>query len=459
MLAENPNLIRRSLAPRFVVSLALIATLVVHGCGRDVNSSPSQLPGEPPVAEADHPPAPSPPDPRNLRESALLALETGDLDSADGLIRASLSAAPDDPESIFLMALILGQQNRFPEAILILDRLAATVPSTRLPVLGQTADLMVKQGQWREAEERYRKLMDLVPDAMIVHRMLAQLFIRQGRRLEAAQELRLMCRRGDVEEAELRTLLMLVHSFKHDATIAEFDPVWALGDARFQVSQEDVDAAVAILEKLPSKRPAETALLGRLYAQQQDFESLAKWVADASQSDDDTADHWFAMGAAAVHQDDHRAAVRYFCEAVLRDQTDAQAYLLLSRSLDELEMDSESKEAARRADLITRTQRIGNEMSDNPTRDLQKMQELIDLLGQLHRPFEALAWRAVRLLYSRSTLSESEVRQAMVEINRRRVELQQANQPDATEQFLLCGVDRDALPGQDVADTRSDAND
>ena len=383
--------------------LTCVVTSVVNGCSREVASETQLQPqGEMAVAESDDQSAPLPPDPLKLRQHALLALESGDVDAADGLIRASVLAAPDDPQSIFLMALILSEQHRFPEAIKMLDELAEAVPSTRLPVLGQTADLMVLNGQWQEAEDRYHTLFDLAPDAMIVHRKLAQLLIRQGRRLEAATQLRLLCRRGDIEEAELRALLMLVHPFAHDATITEFEPVWPLGEARFEISQGNSEKSVTLLQQLTTPRAAETALLGRLYAQQQNYGALGKWVAGESQSSEQSADYWLAMGMNAAHEGDHQTAVEYLCEAVLRDQTDKDAYSLLSQSLEGLKLDAQAKEAADRAERIARTQVIGNEMADSPQRDLQKMSELTDLLNQLHRPTEALAWcgsAAVQKIY------------------------------------------------------------
>jgi hypothetical protein len=38
------------------------------------------------------------------------------------------------------------------------------------------------------------------------------------------------------------------------------------------------------------------ALLGRIYAQQQDSESLGKWASATAESANETAAYWFAMG-------------------------------------------------------------------------------------------------------------------------------------------------------------------
>jgi tetratricopeptide (TPR) repeat protein len=443
---------------------ALAVALLLGGCGRNVDSPSQPLhPQKPPQPEGDtaaielHQSDSPPVDPLKLQEDAMDALESGDLDAAFKFVRAAKSATPDDPQTIFLMARVLAERNRFAEAIKMLDDLAKAVPETRLPVLGQTAEWSVFQGQWQEAERRYRSLLDEVVDASMVHRLLSQLLLRQGRRLEAAAYLRKLCRVGDIEESELRSLLMTVHPFSGETAIDELEPIGALGRARYEISQGNWDAALDELDQSTSERPAEAALHGRIYAHQQNFESLAEWVSETSESGQETADYWFARGVYEAHGSDHHAAVTCFCEVVLRDQTDAEAYLLMSQSLAELEADAEAQEASKRAKLIRQTRVIGNQMAASDTRDVPAMSTLVDLLDNLHRPFEAMAWRAVQVYYGKSSsaISDQATLQFMSEINRDRVERLQAGDPDATEHFLLCGVDLDSLRSIDDADTPS----
>ena len=70
---------------------------------------------------------------------------------------------------------------------------------------------------FQSSRTRFRALLDEVPDVVLAHRSLAELLIRQGRRVEAAKHLGRLCRLGDVEERELRQLLMIVHPFAGDA--------------------------------------------------------------------------------------------------------------------------------------------------------------------------------------------------------------------------------------------------
>ncbi len=354
-------------------------------------------------------------DPAMLHSEALLALQAGDEDAAFDLGRQAMRLAKDDPQVVFLMAMILGKRNRFPEAIEMVDELTETNPSLRLPAMGQTAEWMVRYGQWSEAEKRYRAILDEVPDAVLVHRNLALLMLRQGRRMEAAQHLGFLCAAGDVKEEELRSLLMFVHPFAGDAIKGEFDPIGSLGKARNEIGQADLQAARERLEALDSIGSEESALLGRIYINLKDFKAVEKWIATRPDSDERHADAWLAKGAYAARQGDHAGAIRCFAEAVLRDQTDHQAYSLMSQSLNQLNAPQEAAEALHRADLIKQTQSLGAKMASTEIREDKEMRELIDLLDQLHRPLEALAWRGVQLAYAQTmaSVSDAEAQQAL----------------------------------------------
>ncbi len=411
-------------------------------------------------------------DAARLQQDALAAMELGDDDRAFKLARTAVSVAPENPQSVFLLAMILGQRHRFPEAIKMLDDLAEENPAVRLPVLGQTAEWMVSFGMWSDAEQRYRTILASVPDSVLVHRNLAQLLVRQGRRFDALAHLHSLCRQGNVKEAELRTLLMLAFPFAGDASsgeasLGEYDPIGVLGTARGEIGQGNWDAAKKLLEQASPGDPAAVALLGRCYAHLQDDKALDRWAAQTQKRDQEavpgtkTADEWFARGVHAANHDDHRAAVRCFGDAVLLDQTDAEAYQRLSRSLEALGFKAEAQQASKRAEMIETTQSIGKEMAANKYRDREKITTLINLLGELHRPIEALSWRGVRLAYGRSEsiLSDAEATQVLSEIMRDRGEQLESNQTGATEEFLLCGVDLESFASLGKESAEADPED
>ena len=384
-----------------------------------------------------------PPDAAEIRNQALLALEAGEDETAFALGRQAMRLAPDDPQVVFLNAMILGKRNRFPEAIRMLDQLAVTTPEVRLPALGQTADWLVRYGQWSEAERRYRALLEQFPESALVHRNLAQLMLRQGRSSEAAPHLDQLCRLGDVTEEELRSLLNLLHPFAGDRASPTMDPIGALGKARNEISQGNWEQAREELEASDSIGAAEIALLGRVEAKLGDFEALTQWKTSTSDSIDPYADGWVARGSLSARQGNHANAVRSFAEAVLRDQTDHQAYSLMGESLKAIGASDEAEGVMSRAAMIRQTQESGAKMAASSEPDETEITKLIDLLDQLQRPLEALAWRGMRLAYARSegSISDAEAQQTLEKIMSDRSQLLNANLAKAPRPFVLCGID------------------
>jgi tetratricopeptide (TPR) repeat protein len=239
----------------------------------------------------------------------------------------------------------------------------------------------------------------------------------------------------------------------------EREPIGSLGIARYQISQAQWDESIATLVESISPSPAESSLLGRIYAQRANVEGLAKWVSQWSRSRNQNADAWFALGTEKAISGHHESAVRCFCEVVIREPTDVEAYSSMSRSLEILRAHAEAGEAAKRSELIRRTQLIGSEMAESDARDLNKISELVGLLDQLHRRDESLAWRAIQLAYGQSDLTAEQTRQRMTEINRSRLELLKTDTLDASESFIVCGVDLRSLRSKDDAVSKSeDAN-
>ncbi|WP_372898491.1 tetratricopeptide repeat protein, partial [Stieleria sp.] len=329
-------------------------------------------------------------EPAELHEAALTALESDDLDRAFALARKATSAAPDDPQSTFLMARVLAERNRFPEAVKMLDDLLVELPDARLPIYGQTADWLVLQGRYDEAEKRYREVLKEVPDASMAQRTLAQLLLRQGRRSEAATYLRQLCQSGVVEPSNLRSLLRLAYPFAADANSEELEPIGPQGRARFEISQGNWQDALQTLKQADSNDPDFDAVVGRIHAQLhlqgQDSEALTRWAQSSRSTPNDASDYWFAMAAHHADQGEHQKAVRCLCNAIMRDPTDAASYRLMAESFHALDLADRAAEASRRAELIAETHQIGEQMASDPDIDLDQVSRLAELLDELARP-------------------------------------------------------------------------
>ena len=73
-----------------------------------------------------------------LREGAQVAMDRGDNDKGYTLARKALRLAPQDPQVVFLNALLLAKLNRFPEAIKLLDDHVKVDPRAEIPARGST---------------------------------------------------------------------------------------------------------------------------------------------------------------------------------------------------------------------------------------------------------------------------------------------------------------------------------
>ncbi|MCC9602502.1 hypothetical protein LOC67_18275 [Stieleria sp. JC731] len=397
--------------------------------------------------------SPKPMDPIALQDAAMEALQRGDTNSAFQLIRKAKRLQSEDPHTNFLMARILAERKRFPEAIQMLDKMVLTSPEARLPILGQTAEWMLMYGQWQQAEDRLKTLLEEVDDGTLVRRMLAGLYLRQGRRIEAFDLLNQLCRAGNIEEVELRALLIGLHPFQGEQTDDELEPVGPLGAARFAIAKGDWQAARQLLDEVVDRNVHEQELFVRVLAQQGEFEQLNAWAETLSQSvaaQPTTADGWFALGVLQSHRDLPEDSVKAFCECVRIDQTDWAAYEKLSESLSQLDLSKPAQEASKRSQTIQKTQQLGAAMASTDKRDNADFDALIDSLDMLQRPLEAAAWKAMQAVYAQSAgeLSSQQAMALLQEINKQRQQVLASGNASASESFIKCGVDLEALSAE-----------
>ncbi|MGB0758820.1 MAG: tetratricopeptide repeat protein [Rubripirellula sp.] len=383
-----------------------------------------------------------------LQEDTITALDSGDLDTAFELVRELQRVDGENPQTIFLMARVLAEKHRFRQAVKMLDDLAVEFPETHLAVLGQTAEWLVFQGDWQSAEERYRTLSSLVDDTSLVDRLLSRLLMRQGRRVEASKLLKRLCRVGNVEEMDLRSLLSLSCALPGDAATDAFEPIGLEGTARHAISMRQLGMAAEMLQQAASDSsivlgPAEYALQGRVLALLEEFEQLTKWINSAPAGVRQYPDYWFALGAHQLQQADFSTAAESLGRAVLRDQTDYQAYRILGEALKQLGKAEQAKMAIDRADLIEKTISLGNDMASNAQRDVRKISVLIELLEQLQRPMEALGWRGIQVAYGRANamLDDAAARNVLQMINQKRLDQLGETENKAKRLFVTCGLE------------------
>ncbi len=399
------------------------------------------------------------PNASDLHLAGLKALENGKIDVAYDLARQAMRMNDKDPQILYLMAMVLAERKRFPEAIEMLEEVAETTPDARLPALGQTADWHVRFGQWAQAESKYREIIKQIPKAAMPHRQLASLLMRQGRRVEAWSHLYQLCQIGDVTENELRSMLATSHRFVGDRGNDPFEPIGPLGVARQDIAKGDWNAARDRLEAMKSRGPWESALLGRTLAVLGDDHKLRRWLIDTDASVNVSPDAWFAKGIYADHIGQPKDAIRCFVEALILDPTDADAYAGLIQSQSHVNPSSDvaqSDVVRHRAGLLKMTQELGAKMARSDDRDLPNLLSLAQMLDQLGRPFEALGWKGVWLSYATASgsVSETEATLRLNEMVADRKKLSQTQRTQPSNPYETLGVDLKTLPSIQEIDKR-----
>ena len=91
---------------------------------------------------------------------------------------------------------------------------------------------------------------------------------------------------------------------------------------------------------------------------------------------------------------------------------------------------------------IAETHRIGQTFTSQDTRDPQLVASLCQLLDNLNRPLESLAWQAVGMVYNQQSLgiSNAQLTQQLQRINQQRIESIQNSDPESETNFILCGI-------------------
>ncbi len=369
---------------------------------------------------------------------------SGDFDRAEAVLKDRLLLASDDCESLFWMARIKAARGQFGDAVEFLDAIPARDVAASTAALGQSAQWLEELQQWDQAVKRYQTLLQRIPHAAIVQRPLARILNRQGRRAEAAQLVIDLCRQGNIEEEELRSLITWSHAFASSDVGDSFEAIGPLGFARVDFSLANYQQVVDSLRPLAfGDDDAIHALYGRALALLQDWASWKFWHDHPVHDCADHADYWYAKGMGSLMSNDIGGSVVCFSEVIVRDPTDHTAYVRYGEALARAGMHAESQSAMQRSEVLRKTNELGVDFARGH-RDVQRFAELADLLDTLGRPFEAIAWRVVSLAYHRDSIDANVLARLQQELRVERQRLIQSSD-EATESDLLCGLRRNSL--------------
>ncbi|WP_167547019.1 FG-GAP-like repeat-containing protein [Stieleria maiorica] len=435
----------------------LLLSVLLLGCNgapesdrdSDQPSATTKAPAVPSAAAAEPITAPSRAD---QLDQADRLIELKELDQAVAVLKKLLIGDPDDVDVIYRLAIVNANAGDLPAAIEFLDSIPIDHPEAGLPALGQSADWSLQIGRYADAEQKYVRLLQLVPDAGRAHRQLAYLFNRQGRRHEAAEHVRQLCILGDFRQDELHSLIVLSDAMVSDPATADDDsvdyqPIGRSGQARVLFTEQRFAEAAELLRDVvtaDAAPPSIVALYGRSLAEAQDDEAFRRWISRTDDSVRQFAEYWAALAAYLAGQQQPRPAIRAALEALDRDPTD---FLTINRLLYMLKILGDKQNYAKweqRWKSLHQILTANNSISGAQSPNVDAIDELASQLFAIDRKLEAVAWKSLEAYY-RGLPAE-----AMRYWNTQRQNLVASGGGFPDHHARLCGMAPDGYPLPDI---------
>lgn len=415
-----------------------------------------------------------------LQEAERLAEAQRYADSAN-LLRQQLLADPNDTEVIFRIANVTALLGDLESAIEFLDSISPDDLEAGLPALGQSADWCMALKKYEDAENKYRKILELAPQASIAHRRLALLLNRQGRRHEAATHIQTLCKLGDVQQDELHALIVLSDAMgisdkgteeasidsnptmnQQEGSEVDYSPINDWGTARILFTERKYAEAADLLrasfagtqsssettQRNATVPPAVIAFYGRTLAESQNDADFTTWYRETEKQAElkEQAEYWAAIGTYLASQQKPEPASRSLLEALNRDPTDFRSMNRLHQMLELMGKNEQAKRWENRWKSNREVLLANNAISDSAEANVVAMDEIASQLAGLGRNLEAVLWKMLES-YHRGLGTE-----ALNGWNQQREQLVQSNQCFPATPVRLCEMDLEqyALPRMDA---------
>ncbi len=335
-------------------------------------------------------------------------VEQGRPAEAKSKYREWLVGHPMDAVIIFRLAGEYAGDGNLDEAISLLDEIPLSHPETGIAAMGQSADWCFELQRYGQAEERYRKVLEVVPEAVPALRQLAFLLNRQGRRQEASDYVRRLCRIGDVKQDELHSLIAISDAMYDSPEETEtnalgpvlYTPIGNSGEARKRFADADYVGVVELLkpEIELQQAPSEiVALFGRAATEAQIPAEINWWRELITEDLLVYGDYWAAIGTHELAQRRYKTAIGALGQAILRNPTDLASISRMRQAFEALGKEAEAQLWFERWTQVRATVEANNEVAKSASPSPQSVARLIDGLDQIGRKLEAVLWGAIEL--------------------------------------------------------------
>jgi len=331
-------------------------------------------------------------------EAAETLRQAGKYSEAMDLVQAQMIATPNDVYT-HAMAMDLHQaMGQYDEAANTVITLVKVDDRKAGVLLVRAFNWHLRAKNFTAAERDLLTLLELQPDNVEAHRLLATLYCAQGRRFEADEHLKMVVRAGQATTIEILATVDLPGPFSL-ATFDNFiDPetttLFDLGRARFMHTASRLPAGevlpviLAVRKTFPESNAA-AALQGRVLVESAMLTEFAVWTRSLPQDIETQPEYWYAVGTWLMLDEQFEQAIRSFAEALLRDHGDRGS---VRGMIDCLEKIGRAEIAGQlREHLATLDQIYRGAKDADPT----KAAWISDQYQKLGRPLESTAWLQV----------------------------------------------------------------
>lgn len=337
------------------------------------------------------------------------AIERNDLATARELIDALLVRTPDHAEALLYRGQLRRSAGNLDGALQDWRRIPDNPPNTGGTARFLEATAFMEQGRARQAEELFRRAIELHPTYIQPHERLLELYIVQMRRDEAREQMRIVGQMRPLTYKEIVFEMVAVERVttpesgvtltRSYLTADSDDHQSRLALARYLIEAERFSEAVAVLEERwaeLSADPRAAAILGEALAKSGRADDavavLAGWEPQRAAS----ADLSRALGHAALAREDWPLAVECFSAVVAARPEDSASLYRLGQALQRNGQADEARDVLRRANTEDELQREAlrlvwgdAEKSDHIT---QIVVRVAGLLHELGRTADAAFW-------------------------------------------------------------------
>ena len=345
----------------------------------------------------------------SLRKDAVAAYQARQFDDAIGFAIEFLNRHPSDPEMLLLAGECFEIAERFEEAIDYFDRAAEQNANSSEALFRSGRIFMHQLGQPTEAEQRFRKALDLDRNHLESTRELALLLAVEARREEAVPLILNLFDVGHVEN-DFLVLLGWENGIIARPQILEMfrkfapqDPGTRLAEAWYlehSPTQPEPGRAIDLLSELVNEKPtfwAARHALVRVAWKERRFEIVSPHLQECFQNANVPADLWIVRGELAEQTGDRQGAARCFWEAFQQNPTNRTATHHLLHVASQLNLPEITNALHAHTVNLERLKSTRNLVLTKEHESLEPVRQLVEELLNVGRLWEAWGWSQVAL--------------------------------------------------------------